>query len=475
MAMELIVIAGPDKGRRFPVTPSEPLLVGRGKNTQTRLNDPHVSRQHCQVEIKEGRIVLVDSGSVGGTYVNGQPAREQELKPGDIIQVGETRLQLDQPGMADQATIPPPDQARRGPSLLPRPMVASPGAGASPPPLAGPVTPAVTPPAAPAVPAASGPARPVTTAAAPPPVTAAPPAAAPLPAERLQELAGTHLAHFDIGAPLARGRSGLVFLARDDRAEKDHRTVALKVLWPEFSRDDAEVKRFIRAMKTMIPLRHPHLVNTYNAGRTGPYCWIAMEYVEGESVTQILKRGGIAGPTDWRYALRVATHVARGLVFAHFHHIIHRDVTPQNILVRAADKVAKLGDLMLAKAQEGSQAQQITRAGEILGDLRFMAPERTAGGNAVVDGRADIYSLGATFYALVAGRPPLEGDSPVRTILKIRQEKPIPPRKAQPALPDRLDAAILKTLEKRPEDRFQTAAELLSELETIAKANGVGV
>jgi hypothetical protein len=454
MAMQLIVIAGPDKGRSFPVAAGEPLLVGRGKNTQTRLNDPHVSRQHCQVEVKGGQVMLVDSGSAGGTYVNGQQAREQQLRPGDIIQVGETRLQLEEAGMSDMATIPPPDLVKPGPSLRPKPIAAAP----PPPPIPVPQAP-----------------RPVTATAPPAPATAAPAAAPPLPAERLQELAGSKLSHYEIGPPLARGRSGFVFLARDDREEKDHRSVALKVLWPEFSRDDAEVKRFIRAMKTMIPLRHPHLVNIFNAGRTGPYCWIAMEYVEGESVTQVLKRGGTGRPTDWRYGLRVAGHVTRGLVFAHFHHIIHRDVTPQNILIRSADKVAKLGDLMLAKAQEGGSGQQITRAGEILGDLRFMAPERTAGGNAVVDGRADIYSLGATLYALVAGKAPLEGDSPVRTILKIRTEKPVSPKKAQPGLPDRLDAAILKMLEKRPEDRFQTAAELLTELEAIAKANGVAV
>jgi pSer/pThr/pTyr-binding forkhead associated (FHA) protein len=429
MPFQLTVIAGPDRGRTFALNAGAPLIVGRGKTTPTQLVDPHVSRQHCRVQLQGDKVVVVDAGSVAGTFVNGTRVSEQALQSGDIIQVGETQLRLELPGLADQSTLPP---------------------------------------------AAAPPKQPVTRAAAAPLTRAAPavPEAPALPADRIQELSGTRLARYEVGAPLARGRSGLVFLARDS---SDGQQVALKVLWPEFSKDEAEVKRFVRAMKTMIPIRHPHLVSVLNAGRTGPYCWIAMEYLEGESVAQALQRTASGKPQDWRSALRVAVHVSRALVFAHYHQIIHRDISPQNILIRSQDQFVKLGDLMLAKATEGALAQQITRPGEILGDFRYMSPERTAGGSVPVDGRADLYSLGATTYALLTGRPPLEGDSPVRTILKIRQEKPVSPNQAQPGMPPRLEAAVMKLLAKDPGQRFQTAAELLGELEGIARAQKVAV
>src|SRR5262249_46035079 len=155
----------------------------------------------------------------------------------------------------------------------------------------------------------------------------------------------------------------------------------------------------------------------FGAGKTGTYLWTAMEYVEGDSLSQVIQRIGTHGMLDWRYALRVAVHVSPALVFAHYHQIIHRDIAPPNILAQGAEQATKLGDLMRANAVEGKLATQITRPGELLGDVRYMSPERTAGGASAVDGRADVYSLGATVYALLTGRPPCEGRSMVETIL----------------------------------------------------------
>src|SRR5262249_2368143 len=154
------------------------------------------------------------------------------------------------------------------------------------------------------------------------------------------------------------GASSVVFKARD--LDEGGTVVALKVLHPEFSKDEDEMQRFVRAMKTMMPHRHPNLVALHGAGKTGAHCWVAMEYVEGESLTSVIARIGVAGMLDWKHAFRVGTHIGRALEYAHSHSIIHRNVTPQNILIRSADKVAKLGDLMLAKALEGTLAQQVT-------------------------------------------------------------------------------------------------------------------
>jgi serine/threonine protein kinase len=279
--------------------------------------------------------------------------------------------------------------------------------------------------------------------------TLPPPSAKPasLPAERLQELTGSMILQYQLGPVLAKGQSGLVFKARDT---KDNRDAALKVLWPEFAQDEDEVQRFIRAMKTM-------------------------EYVEGPSLAQVLQKIGAGAALDWRLALRVAIHLSRALVFAHYHKIIHRNITPPNILIRGEDQLAKLGDLMMAKALEGKMAQQITRPGELLGDVRFLPPERTSGLATEVDARSDIYSLGATAYALLTGRPPHEGRSFVETILKIRQEVPAPPRTAQPALPGALEDIVLKMLAKQPEARHQTASEALTALEAFAKTVGMKV
>jgi serine/threonine protein kinase len=135
-------------------------------------------------------------------------------------------------------------------------------------------------------------------------------------------------------------------------------------------------------------------------------------------------------------------------------------------MVGKTPELTKLGDLMLAKAQEGGLAQQITRPGEVLGDLRYMSPERTGDGS-VVDPRSDLYSLGALLYALLAGRPPLEGRNMVETMIKIRQAVPIKPTKYQVGIPAAFEGLVLKLLAKSPDDRSPSAAALLEELEQI--------
>jgi len=289
------------------------------------------------------------------------------------------------------------------------------------------------------------------------------------PVTPVPELVGTKIAFFEIQKKIAAGNSGVVFRAHD--AEHD-RVVALKVLWPETSQSEEEVQRFVRAMKTMMPIRHPNIVELYAAGKTGPYCWLAMEYVEGESLVQVIQRIGTVGMLDWKDVFRVAVHVARALEAAYAHDIVHRNVTPANVLLRASDKLAKLGDLMLAKALAGSLARQITRRGELVGDVLYMSPERTRS-EAEVDGRSDIYSLGATVYALLTGRPPFEADSLPEVVARIRQAEPVSPKKYQLSIPDMFEGVVLRMLAKRPGDRFQTPTDLLKDLERVAKYQGI--
>jgi serine/threonine protein kinase len=407
---KLVVIAGPDKGRSFELKEGQTLVIGRGEKSDTKLKDPAISRVHCELQVKSDKILLVDASSASGTQVNGKRVKEHAMKPGEVIVVGSSQLQLQVEASTEAATM----------------MV-------------------------------SGPATPKPTAEK---------------VGQLGELVGQTLAHYRIDSVLAKGQSGMVFQAQDTREDK---VTALKVLWPEFSKNEEEMQRFVRAMKTMLPLRHPNLVALYGAGKSGPYCWIAMEYVDGESLTQVIQRIGTAGMLDWRNALRVAIHISRALQFAEEHQIIHRNIKPSNILIQNSDKLTKLGDLMLAKALEGTLAEQITRPGELVGDVAYMSPERTRGSSGVVDCRSDIYSLGATVYALLTGRPPFDAGSLPETIMKIRQADPVKPKKYQLSIPDLFEGTVLKMLAKRPDERFQTPAALLAELERVAKFQGMAV
>jgi serine/threonine protein kinase len=288
-------------------------------------------------------------------------------------------------------------------------------------------------------------------------------------AEAPSGLTGRVLGHYEVGRILAQGHTGIVFRGRDMDSGND---VALKVLWPFLAGSSEVIQRLERSAKTMMAVRHPNLAALYETGQTGAYVWLAMEYIEGENLTQVIDRIGVAGMLDWRHAFRVAVHIGRALDTIHRQHIIHRNLAPQNVLVRASDKSAVLSDVVLAKALEGALAQQITRPGEILGDYRYMAPEQVGPGDPV-DARADIYSLGALLYALLTGRPPLAGDSLPATVNLIRNVEPARPKKFQMSIADRFEGVVLKMLAKKPHARYQNAAELLNELDRVGRYHGL--
>ena len=272
-------------------------------------------------------------------------------------------------------------------------------------------------------------------------------------------------------AVLGKGVSLIGRVSGDRHGGREERG-ALKVMQPEFARHEDDVQRFVRAMKTMLPLRHPNLVAVLGAGKSGPYCWVSMELVEGESLTEVIARIGVAGMLDWKArSVRPFTSDGR-LEYAHAQGIIHRDIAPANILERAEDKIVKLGDLMLAKAMEGALAEQVTKPGEVDGDVYYMSPERTKGAGEPVDGRSDLFSLGATCYALLTGKPPFAGRTLVETITRIRTVEPVAPGTFQIGIPSAFEGAILKLLAKRADDRYPSASELVKDLERIGRLTG---
>lgn len=412
MSLQLVVLTGADAGKTFTLNVGPNLMLGRSTQAQYVLSDPRVSRNHCQILLQGDEILLRCNSSSSGTFVNGKKIQEHHLKPGDLLQVGDTQLRL---------TV----------GDLPLDVALAQSAGA-----------------------------------------AAPPAeSATHKIQKLEMLVGTTLAHYDITLIVGKGRTGLVFHATDT---KDNRPVALKVLHPEFSQDEEEMQRFVRGMKTVLPLRHPHLVTLYAAGRTGPYCWMAMEYVAGENLQQVIDRIGVAGMLDWRNALQIAWQVSQALDYACEQSILHRNVTPTNILRIAADKTVKLGDLMLSKALEGPLARQVTRPGELVGDVAYMSPERTRG-TTDLDVRSDLYGLGATLYALLTGQPPVTGTTLVEKIARIRQTEPVRPKKFQLSIPAPFEDVVMQLLAKNPEQRYQTPRELIADLQRMARVHGVSV
>jgi serine/threonine protein kinase len=405
MEAYLRITSGPDAGRTINLKEGVKLTIGRGEKSDTRLTDLSMSRLHCELSWENGKFHLVDLNSVGGTMVEGNPIQECDLKHGQEIQIGGTRLKLHTTGIPDAHTL----------------------------------------------------------------------VAAQKPARELKAdegvLTGKKLSHYEIGSLIAKGRTGMVYKGRDAR---DGKEVAVKVLHSDFTSDEEDVQRFVRAMTTVCELKHPNLIQLYGAGKQGDTCWLAMEYVEGEPLTKVIERIGTLNMLEWRFALGVGVHIAQALEAAHEKHIIHRNVSPESILIRAKDKAAKLGDMMLAKAFEGIKAKQITRPGELVGNIAYMAPERTKS-DVEVDTRADLYGLGATLYALLTGKPPFEGKTLVETIAQIRQSDPVPPKKFQLSIPDKFQDVVMVLLAKRPELRYQTPAQAARALEQVAKYQGVSV
>lgn len=420
MTAALVIVVGADQGRSYPIADGQTLIIGRGDTAQLRLEDAHASRKHCVIEAVGGRYYVSDAGSRGGTLVDGTQIERHELQPGQVLRVGNTELRFQLDSHRDQTTL-------------------SPGA----PPPAAKISP-------------------------PDPSEKARPATAP---KSPQSLLGTSIGKYKLESILASGNSGLIFKALDTKANKP---AIAKVLWPEFTHDDEEVQRFVRAVQTMLTVKQENLIEVYAAVKNSGYCAVFMEYVDGEPLTKVIHRIGTAGMLDWRFAFRVAVHIGRALEAAHAQKIVHRNISPKNILYRKSDEVSKLGGILLAKALEGSFARPVTRAGALVGDVSYMAPERTQSG-VEVDGRADIYGLGATVYALLTGRPPFQAASLPELIREIRREDPPKPKQFQLSISEHFQDAVMMMLAKKPEERYESATKLLMDLNRIARFDNLKV
>jgi pSer/pThr/pTyr-binding forkhead associated (FHA) protein len=368
-----------------------------------------VADVHCTIgRLKAGGWALKDLGSDFGTMVNGKKVDAAKLKNGDEIVIGSRKLRIF--------------------------STASKSAGA---PKASPKS--VSPKSVPPKDGAPKKAQP----------------AAPKKA-RTRELGG-----YRLEKPLGRGAMGDVYLAVQTSLD---RRVALKVLKSELAKDATFVRRFRDEARSAARLNHPNIVTIFDVGEEGGQHFLSMEYMDGSSLEEQLKKGG---PIPWKEALEILRDAAAGLVYAETSGIVHRDIKPEN-LMRNKDGVTKIADLGLAVQveQEGVDSE----AGKVFGTPHFLAPEVVRGAAATAS--SDLYSLGATAYRVLSGHTPFEGKGAREILRSALQDEAPPLAQRVPGLPAAMAATVHRLLAKDPADRHPSAAILLAEIERLRQSGG---
>jgi serine/threonine protein kinase/dipeptidyl aminopeptidase/acylaminoacyl peptidase len=277
---------------------------------------------------------------------------------------------------------------------------------------------------------------------------------------------GTRLGRYEIRGPVGAGGMGEVYMAQDVRLG---RTVALKILPEGFSQDQQRMRRFEQEAHAAVALNHPNVTHIYEVEEEAGYHFIAMEYVEGETLRQRMT----ASPLSLHDALEIAQQVGAALTAAHAAGIIHRDIKPENVMIRR-DGYVKVLDFGLAKLTE-QQGETDTEAptkalvntgpGMVMGTARYMSPEQARGLD--VDARTDLWSLGVVLYECVAGRPPFEGSSASDVITAILSKEPPPLARYARDVPESLEWIVTKALTKDREERYQTAREMMFDLKRV--------
>ncbi|MDB5337453.1 MAG: putative serine/threonine protein kinase [Planctomycetaceae bacterium] len=281
---------------------------------------------------------------------------------------------------------------------------------------------------------------------------------------RIEDFLGKTIHHYFLERVLAEGARSTVFLARHVERQKD---LVVQILKPTARQDDLWRRQFVSDFKVFLEVKHPNIVRLHSTGRLGPYCWLAMEYVCGENLRQTIASVKGVGIPDWQTSFRVALDIARALGAAESQQIVHGNLTPKSILLRSSDKVAKLADLLLANTWSATPVS-ITPHRE----LAYLAPERVLG-TSNADHRSDIYGLGATVYGLLTGRAPFEVESLQHLQHCLANEQPLPPSRHNPSIWPAFEGVVLQMLAATPEARYQSAQELITDLERVGREVGI--
>lgn len=275
---------------------------------------------------------------------------------------------------------------------------------------------------------------------------------------RAHEKPPEELGPYHIRRRLGRGAAGTVYAATDTRT---NRPVALKLLHAELRDSDPCVRRFLREGRLGAKVRHPNLIVIHETGVIGNQPYSAMELIDGTTLKQEIESGPLRPTAE---SLSRFVGIAEGLARLHDQGILHRDVKPSNIMV-SQDGQLRLGDYGLMRSALESS---ITGTGETVGTVAYMSPEQFQGSVGQVDQRSDVYSLGATLYEAFTGRPAVDIGSIGSMLLSIRDKRPADPRTLAPELSAPASAVIMKALEKRPGDRYQTIQSMADDLRHLA-------
>lgn len=251
---------------------------------------------------------------------------------------------------------------------------------------------------------------------------------------------------------LGQGGTGTVYKALDVRLQ---RVVALKVVRSKVASDTEFRARFLREADALARLNHPNIVQMYDEGEAEGLLYLAVQYIEGRSLREIMVQGK---PLDLEYAIEIARQVGGALGYAHQRGVVHRDVKPSNILISTGGRIF-LSDFGLAIEPGGTT---LTTAGTIMGTVSYMSPEQASG--KPVDARSDTFSLGVTLYEALTGRQPFTGDSIAEVLGRLVGQAPPPLRRFTPSLPPRIEQIVLKSLEKSPDQRYQAVDEFIAAL-----------
>ncbi|MCC3351759.1 Stk1 family PASTA domain-containing Ser/Thr kinase [Ruminococcus albus] len=238
----------------------------------------------------------------------------------------------------------------------------------------------------------------------------------------------------------------------------ENRPVAVKILKPEFSGDEEFLRRFRNESKAIAVLSHPNIVKIYDVGFTDEIQFIVMEYIDGITLKEFIEQQGVL---KWKDALHFITQILRALQHAHDKGIVHRDIKPQNIML-FTDGSIKVMDFGIARF---SRIDGKTLSDKAIGSVHYISPEQAQG--EMTDERSDIYSVGVMLYEMLTGRKPFDGDTAVNVALKHMQETAVPPREIMPAIPEALEEIVIHAMEKQPAQRYQSAAEMIRDIDTF--------
>ncbi|MEE4273499.1 MAG: serine/threonine-protein kinase, partial [Thermoanaerobaculales bacterium] len=280
---------------------------------------------------------------------------------------------------------------------------------------------------------------------------------------------GDRLGRYEVLGPIGAGGMGEVWRARDTELDRE---VAIKVLPESFADDSVRLERFQREAKALAALSHPNLLDIYDVGSSNGLHYAVTELLEGDTLRERITPSGL----PWQKVTQFGAAVADGLAAAHGRGIIHRDIKPENLFLTADGRVKILDFGLAAMHEEASpdaKTATITEAGTVMGTPGYMAPEQVKGQQA--DARSDIFSFGCVLYEMVSGHRAFGGDTGAEVIAAILKEEPPQLSSSGAAVPVDLERTVHRCLEKRPEARFQSAADLAFSLKNAGQSGGAPV